>query len=249
MSGHSKWSTIKRKKGAKDAERGRIFTRLIKEITVAARQGGGDETSNPRLRTAVQAAKTANMPSKNVENAIKKGTGELPGVTYDEVVYEGYGPGGVAIYLETLTDNKNRTVAEIRHLLTKFGGSLGENGSVAWMFDKKGVVSVPVANTTEDDLMMVVLDAGAEDIEQEEDMFLVKSGVSEFEAVKAALEENGVEYETAELTMEPQNTVAVEGKQAEQVLKLMDALEEQDDIQNMYSNFDIDDSVIEALNA
>ena len=249
MSGHSKWSTIKRKKGAKDAERGRIFTRLIKEITVAARHGGGDESANPRLRSAIQAAKTANMPSKNMENAIKKGTGELPGVTYDEVTYEGYGPAGVAIFLETLTDNKNRTVAEIRHLLTKYGGSLGENGSVSWMFDKKGIVSIPVANTTEDDLMMIVLDAGADDIEQEEDMFLVKSEVAAFEAVKSALEESGIEYASAELTMLPQNTIDIEGKQAERVLKLMDALEEQDDIQNMYSNFDIDDSVIEALNA
>ncbi len=249
MSGHSKWSTIKRKKGAKDAERGRIFTRLIKEITVAARQGGGDESSNARLRTAIQAARAANMPSKNIENAIKKGTGELPGVTYDEVVYEGYGPGGVALYIEALTDNKNRTVAEIRHLLSKHGGSLGENGSVAWMFSKKGVVAIPAENTNEDDLMMIVLDAGAEDIEEEDETFLVKSEPSNLEAVKAALEENNVAYISAELTMEPQNTVAVEGKQAEQLLKLMDALEDQDDVQNIYSNFDIDDSVIEALNA
>lgn len=247
MSGHSKWSTIKRKKGAKDAERGRVFTRLIKEITVAARHGGGDENANPRLRSAIQAAKTANMPSKNIENAVKKGTGELPGVTYDEVVYEGYGPGGVALYIEALTDNKNRTVAEIRHILTKHGGSLGENGSVAWMFDKKGVVSIPAANTTEDDLMMIVLDAGAEDIEQDDDVFLVKSEPANLEAVKTALEENGVAYDSADLTLEPQNTIAVEGKQAEQLLKLLDLLEDQDDVQNLYSNFDIDDSVIEAL--
>ena len=249
MSGHSKWSTIKRKKGAKDAERGRIFTRLIKEITVAARQGGGDESSNARLRSAIQAAKTANMPAKNIENAIKKGTGELPGVTYEEVTYEGYGPGGVAVYLECLTDNKNITVAEIRHIFSKNNCSLGENGSVAWMFSKKGVITVPSANTTEDDLMMATLDAGAEDIEQEDDLFIIKAEVSAFEAVKSALEENGIEYESAELTMEPQNMVAVEGKQAEQVLKMMDALEEQDDVQNIYSNFDIDESVIEALNA
>ncbi len=249
MSGHSKWSTIKRKKGAKDAERGRIFTRLIKEITVAARHGGGDETSNPRLRTAVQAAKAANMPSKNVENAIKKGTGELPGVTYEEVTYEGYGPGGVAVFLECLTDNKNRTVAEVRHIFTKCNGSLGENGSVAWMFDKLGVITVPGANTTEDDLMLVALEAGAEDIEQEDGDFIVKADISSFEAVKAALEENGIEYSSAELTREPQTTVAVEGKQAEQVLKMMDMLEDNDDVQNLYSNFDIDDSVIEAMNA
>lgn len=249
MSGHSKWSTIKRKKGAKDAERGRIFTRLIKEITVAARQGGGDESSNSRLRTAVAAAKAANMPLKNVENAIKKGTGELPGVTYEEVTYEGYGPGGVAVFLECLTDNKNRTVAEVRHIFTKYNGSLGENGSVAWMFNKLGVITVPAANTTEDDLMLIALEAGAEDIAQEEDEFIVKTDIASFEAVKAALEESGVEYTSAELTREPQNTVAVEGKQAEQVLKMMDMLEDNDDVQNLYSNFDIDDSVIEALNA
>lgn len=249
MSGHSKWSTIKRKKGAKDAERGRIFTRLIKEITIAARHGGGDENANPRLRSAIQTAKAANMPSKNIENAVKKGTGELPGVTYDEVVYEGYGPGGIALYIEVLTDNKNRTVAEIRHLLAKHGGSLGENGSVAWMFDKKGVISIPASATTEDDLMLIVLDAGAEDIEQEEDVFLVKSEPANFEAVKSALEESGVAYDSADLTLEPQNTIAVEGKQAEQLLKLLDLLEDQDDVQNIYSNFDIDDSVIEALSS
>ncbi len=247
MSGHSKWSTIKRKKGAKDAERGRIFTRLIKEITVAARQGGGDETANTRLRSAIQAAKTANMPAKNIENAIKKGTGELPGVTYEEVVYEGYGPAGVAIYLEAMTDNKNRTVAEIRHILSKHGGSLGENGSVAWMFEKKGVILVPASATTEDDLMMVSLDAGAEDIEQDEDTFRVVTTQSAFEGVKSALEENGIEYESAEVTMEPSNTIAVDGKNAEQILRLMDVLEEHDDIQNIYSNFDIDETVMAAL--
>ena len=249
MSGHSKWSTIKRKKGAKDAERGRVFTRLIKEITVAARQGGGDETSNPRLRSAIQTAKGANMPSKNIDNAVKKGTGELPGVTYEEITYEGYGPGGVALYIETLTDNKNRTVAEIRHLLTKHNGSLGENGSVGWMFDKKGVISIPVANTTEDDLMMLVLDAGAEDIQQDEDFFIVKSDPANFEAVRAVLEENSIEYESAAITREPQTTISVEGKPAEQLLKLLDMLEDQDDVQNLYANFDIDDSVIEALSA
>lgn len=187
------------------------------------------------------------MPLKNIENAVKKGTGELPGVTYDEVTYEGYGPGGVAIYLEALTDNKNRTVAEIRHLLTRYGGSLGENGSVAWMFHRKGVISIPAEKTTEDDLMMIALDAGADDIEQEDDMFLLKSNVASFEAVKEALEKNGIAYKSAELTMEPKTSIAVEGKQAEQILRLMDALEEHDDIQSIYSNFDIDDSVIEAF--
>lgn len=249
MSGHSKWSTIKRKKGAKDAERGRIFTRLIKEITVAARHGGGDDSSNPRLRTAILAARGANMPSKNIENAVKKGTGELPGISYEEVIYEGYGPGGVAIYLECLTDNKNRTVAEIRHILSKNNGSLGESGSVAWMFAKKGVVTVPATATTEDDLMIIALDAGADDIEQEDELFVVKSKVSAFEAVKSALEKNNIAYESAEITMEPKTTISVEGKQAEQVLKLMEALEEHDDVQNLYSNFDIDDAVIEAFNA
>jgi len=248
MSGHSKWSTIKRKKGAKDAERGRIFTRLIKEITVAARQGGGDETSNPRLRTAIQAAKTANMPTKNIENAIKKGTGELPGVTYEEVVYEGYGPAGVAIYIEALTDNKNRTVAEIRHILSKNSGSLGENGSVSWMFNKKGVINVAASAASEDDLMMATLDAGAEDIEQVEDAFRITTDPGSMESVKSALQDNDIDFESAELAMEPQNTVKVEGKQAEQVLKLMDALEDQDDVQNIYANFDIDDSVIESMN-
>ncbi len=248
MSGHSKWSTIKRKKGKADAERGKLFTRLIKEITIAARHGGGDENANPRLRSAIQAAKGANMPSANIDKAIKRGTGELPGVNYEELTYEGYGPAGVAVYLDVLTDNKNRTVAEIRHLLTKYGGSLGENGSVAWMFTKKGIIIIDENATTEDDLMMVALDAGAEDIEQEEGVFRVYTDVAALEAVKSALDENNIPYESAELTMEPANTVQVEGKSAESVLKLMDALEDHDDVQNLYSNFDIDDSVIEAMN-
>ncbi len=247
MSGHSKWSTIKRKKGKADAERGKLFTRLIKEIAVAAKHGGGDETSNPRLRTAVQAAKAANMPAANIDKAIKRGTGELPGVIYEEIVYEGYGPSGVAIYVETLTDNKNRTVAEIRHLLSKYGGSLGENGSVAWMFNKLGVITIAEDQTTEDDLMMIAVDAGAEDIEFEDQVFRLKMQPTNLEAVKKALEENNIQYESAELSMEPTTTVKVEGKAAESLLKLMDALEDQDDVQNIFSNFDIDDSVIEAL--
>ncbi len=249
MSGHSKWSTIKRKKGAKDAERGRIFTRLIREITIAAKEGGGDEESNPRLRTAIQNAKGANMPAANIEKAVKKGTGELPGVTYEEAVYEGYGPGGVAVYLETLTDNKNRTVAEIRHIFSKNGGSLGENGSVAWMFDKVGIITVPAEGATEDDLMMVALDAGAEDIENDEDAFQIKCRPTNLEDVKNALNENDIPYETAQVSMEPQNTIQVDGKQAEQLLRLMDALEEQDDVQNLYANFDIDDDVMATLNS
>ncbi len=248
MSGHSKWSTIKRKKEKTDAARGKIFTRLIKEITVSARQGGGDEDSNPRLRTAILAAKGANMPSANIERAVKRGTGELPGVTYEEIVYEGYGPGGAALYMEVLTDNRNRTVAEIRHILSKNNGSLGETGSVAWMFSKKGVIHVPTTSTTEDDVMMATLDAGAEDIQVEGDVFVVKTEPAKVEEVKKALEDNGISVENAEITMEPSSTVQVEGKNAETLLKLMDALEDQDDIQAVYSNFDIDDSVIEAMN-
>jgi len=249
MSGHSKWSTIKRKKAAKDAQKGRIFTRLIREITVAAREGGGDEETNPRLRAAIQDAKNANMPIANIDKAIKKGTGELPGTSYEDVVYEGYAPGGVALYLETLTDNKNRTVAEVRHILSKHGGSLGENGSVSWMFNKTGIINVPKTNADEDDVMMVALDAGAEDIEAEDDYFRIKTQPGTLEDVKKAFEENGISFENAEITMEPQNLVSVEGKEAEQVLKLMEALEDQDDMQNVYANFDIDDELIEAMNA
>ncbi len=247
MSGHSKWATIKRKKEKTDAARGRAFTRLIKEITIAARHGGGDETSNPRLRTAVLAAKAANMPAANIDRAVKRGTGELPGVNYEEITYEGYGPGGVAVYMEVLTDNKNRTVAEIRHLFSKYNGALGESGSVAWMFSKKGVIMVPAKNTTEDDLMMATLDAGADDITAEEDYFRVTAEMSKLEAVKKALDAAKIGYESAEITMEPANQVKVEGKAAESVIKLMDALEEHEDIQNVYANFDIDEKTLEEL--
>lgn len=247
MSGHSKWATIKRKKEKTDAARGRMFTRLIKEITIAARHGGGDETANPRLRTAVLAAKAANMPAANIDRAIKRGTGELPGVNYEEINYEGYGPGGVAIFLEVLTDNKNRTVAEVRHLLSKHGGSLGESGSVAWMFSKKGVIIVPASATTEDDLMMASLDAGAEDIALEDDVFRLTTEMAKLEAVKKALESAKIPYDSAEITMEPANTIKVEGKAAESVLKLIDALEEHEDIQNVYANFDIDAETLEAM--
>ncbi len=249
MSGHSKWATIKRKKGAKDAERGRLFTRLIREITIAAKNGGGDESGNPRLRAAIAAAKAANMPAKNIENAIKKGTGELPGTVYEEVTYEGYGPGGIAIYIEVVTDNKNRTVAELRHLLSKHGGNLGESGSVAWMFKKTGVITVSAASTTEDDLMVVALDAGADDIQKDDGVFRVLTPPYDLEKVKAAIQGAGIAVESAEVTMEPTSTVHVEGKQAEQVLKLMDVLEEHDDVQNVYSNFDIDEQTMEAMNA
>jgi len=249
MSGHSKWSTIKRKKEKADAARGKAFTRVIKELTIAARLGGGDENSNPRLRTAIQAAKSVNMPSANIERAIKKGTGELPGQSFEDVVYEGYGPGGAALYIEALTDNRNRTVAEIRHLLSKYGGSLGESGSVTWMFSKKGIVTVSSSTTTEDELMMAALDAGAEDIEVDEELFRVKSEPGDLEAVKQALAKAGIEFESAELTMEPSTTVKVDPKSAESLLKLLDSLEEHDDVQNLYSNFDIDDSVLEAMDA
>jgi len=247
MSGHSKWNTIKRKKAKTDAEKGKVFTRLIKELTIAARHGGGDEEANPRLRSAIMAAKNANMPWANIERAIKRGTGELPGVNYEEIVYEGYGPGGVALYIEVLTDNKNRTVAEIRHLLARHGGSLGENGSVAWMFSKKGTITVLKEKISEDDLMMIALDAGADDIEQEDESFIIKTETSNLESVKKALAGNNIEIESAEVTMEASNTIKVEGKNAESLLKLMDALEEHDDVQNIYSNFDIEDSVLESM--
>jgi YebC/PmpR family DNA-binding regulatory protein len=249
MSGHSKWSTIKRKKEKTDAARGRVFTRLIKELTIAARHGGGDENSNPRLRTAVLAAKTANMPAANIERAVKRGTGELPGVTYEEVIYEGYGPGGTALYIDALTDNKNRSVAEIRHLLSKYGGNLGESGSVGWMFHKKGIINITKTATTEDDLMMNTVDAGVQDIEQDEEFFRLKMEPSALEAVKKELAKNNIPFENAEITMEPSTTMKVDGKNAETLIKLMDALEEHDDVQNVYSNFDIDDSVLEQINA
>lgn len=247
MSGHSKWSTIKRKKGKEDAKRGRLFTRLIKEITVAARTGGGDENANAALRSAVQAAKAANMPAANIEKAIKRGTGELPGVQYEQVVYEGYGPGGAALYIETMTDNRNRTVAEIRHILSKYGGSMGESGSVAWMFTKKGIILVPQAETTEDDLMMATLEAGADDIQEDGNFFQITTEPANLESVKKALQENEISFESAEITMEPSNTVKLEGKNAEHMLKMMDALEEHDDVQNIYSNFDIDESILEQM--
>lgn len=247
MSGHSKWATIKHKKEKTDAARGRLFTRLIKELTIAARNGGGDENSNPRLRTAVSAAKAANMPWANIERAIKRGTGELPGVTYEEITYEGYGPGGVAIMLEVLTDNKNRTVAELRHILSKYGGNMGEAGCVSWMFHKRGVISVPADKVNEDDLMLLALDAGADDVSPEDNLFEIVTSPDNFEPVRQALEKNSIPIESAEITMHPQNTIKLEGKSAESLLKMMDALEEQDDIQNIYSNFDIDDKLLQTL--
>ena len=249
MAGHSKWANIRFRKERQDAKRGKIFTKLIKEITIAARMGGGDPAANPRLRTAIQNAKAANMPMKNIENAIKKGTGELPGVVYEEVTYEGYGPGGVAIYIVCTTDNKNRTVAEIRHLLNKFGGNLGESGSVSWMFDKKGLIRVKRANYDEEELMLLAIDAGAEDFRVEDEFYEIYTDFKELDAVRSQLEEQGIHIESAEVTFIPQSTVRLEGKQAEQMLKLMDALEDNDDVQNVYANFDIDEAVMEKLQA
>lgn len=241
MSGHSKWSTIKRKKEKADAQRGKIFTKLIREIITAARIGGGDEDANPRLRTAIMAAKTANMPHANIEKAIKKGTGELPGVVYEEKMYEGYGPGGVAILIDTLTDNSNRTTSEVRHLLTKNNGNLGEVGCVSWMFEKKGLIAVKHQDCDEDRLMEIVLDSGAEDMTTETDVYEIVSSPDNFNAVKDALDVQEIPTASAEITMIPKTTVKVEGKQAEQMLKLLEALEESDDVQQVYSNFDIDD--------
>ncbi len=241
MSGHSKWSTIKRKKAALDAKRGKLFTKLIKEITIAARQGGGDPSGNPRLRLAVDNAKAANMPMDNIERAIKKATGELEGVVYTELTYEGYGPGGVAILVEAATDNKNRTVAEVRHLFNKHGGSLGETGSVAWMFDKKGIITFPTQGKTEDDIMEIVLDAGADDISEEEGYFEVTTEVENFEPVRRALVDAGIEVENASLQWIAKNTVDVSGETAEKVMKLIDALEDNDDVQNVYSNANFTD--------
>jgi len=244
MSGHSKWATIKRKKAKTDDARGRMFTKLIKEITVAARQGGGDETSNSRLRTAISSAKAANMPMKNIENAILRGTGELPGVTYEEVSYEGYGPGGVAILVETMTDNRKRTVSDIRHLLSKYGGSMGETGCVSWMFEKKGLIVVDSSDKSEDEIMEAVLEAGAEDITEEKDGYEIITDVESFEDVKNALIDADITIVNSELTMIPQNVIKLEGSQVQTILRLMEVLEEHDDVQNVYANFDIDDEEI-----
>jgi len=247
MSGHSKWSTIKHKKGAADAKRGKIFTKLIKEITVAARTGGGDIDANPRLRSAVTAAKAENMPKDNIERAIKKGTGELEGVSYEESSYEGYGPGGAAILVESLTDNKNRAVADIRHIFNKYGGNMGENGCVAWMFDKKGYFNVDKSAVGEDQLMEIALEAGAEDVREEDDSFEVITAPEDFETVKAALESAGIAFSDAEVTMLPQNMSPLEGSDAERMLKLMDAMDDCEDVQKVYTNADIPEDMLDAV--
>ncbi len=249
MSGHSKWSTIKRKKGAADAKRGKAFTKIIKEIMVAARMGGGDINSNPRLRTAVLAAKAENMPKDNIDRAIKKGTGELEGVTYEEITYEGYGPGGVAMLVEVLTDNKNRIVADVRHVFSKHNGNLGETGCVSWMFEKKGLILVDKAGVEEDKLLEVALDGGALDVKDNGKEFEVTVSPSGFEEVKKKLEEAGFKPSYAEVTMVPQTTIKLVGKEAEQMLKLMEGVEDLDDVQKVYANFDIADEEMERLTA
>jgi len=249
MSGHSKWATIKHKKGAADAKRGRIFTRLIKEITIAARMSGGDIDSNPRLRTAVSAAKAQNMPADNITRAVKKGTGELEGVSYEEINFEGYGPGGVAVIVETLTDSRNRTVAEVRHTFSRFNGNLGEQGCVSWMFEKKGIILFSKESAEEDALMEAALDAGAEDINDEGSMWEVVTRAGQLEAVKEALVKKGFKPESAEVSMVPQSTVQLAGKDASTMLKLMDAIEDLDDTQHVYANFDISEDEMEKLSA
>jgi YebC/PmpR family DNA-binding regulatory protein len=247
MSGHSKWANIKFRKERQDTVRGKIFTKLIKEITIAARMGGSDLEANPRLRTAVQNAKAQNMPAKNIENAILKGTGELPGVVYEEVNFEGYGPGGVALYMTATTDNKNRTVAEIRHLLGKYGGNLGESGSVSWVFEKKGLIRIPKEKYSEEELMLQAIDGGADDFKVEDDFYEIYTQFEDLHKVSSYLEDAGIEIENAEITMIPQNMVELTDKPAIQMLKLLDALEESDDIQRVFANFDIDESIMEKM--
>lgn len=245
MSGHSKWATTKHKKAALDAKRGKIFTKIIREITVAAKMGGGDPEGNPRLRTAILKAKENNMPADNIKKAVQKGTGELPGVSYEEITYEGYGPGGVALIIQIMTDNKNRTVSEIRHLLSKSGGNMGESGSVAWMFHKKGYLSIEKQKADEEKLMSVALDAGAEDIRSDDPtLFEVITAPADFEKVKKAMADAGLTPSYAEITFLPQTYIRLEGKEAEQMLRLMEALEDHDDVQNVYANFDIPDEVM-----
>ncbi len=248
MSGHSKWSTIKRKKGAIDAKRGKVFTRLIKEITVAARSGGGDPDGNPRLRTAISSAKSENMPKDNIARAIKKGTGEIAGEVYEEILYEGYGPGGVAVLVDCMTDNRNRTVADIRHYFVKSNGNLGESGCVAWMFENKGLIIVDKEGVSEEELMDLAIEAGADDVLEEETEFQVTTTPEDFDAVRESLEQSGIAFLDASLSMIPKNTVEVtEEKPAKALLKLLESLEEHDDVQNVHANFDIDDELMEQL--
>jgi YebC/PmpR family DNA-binding regulatory protein len=245
MSGHNKWASIKHKKAATDSKRGKLFSKLSKELTVSAKAGGGDVSANPRLRVAINKAKSVNMPADNIDRAIKKGTGELPGVSYEEISYEGYGPRGVAIIVEALTDNKNRTSAEIRNIFSKKGGNMAGPGSVNWMFTKKGFIMVRTDKADEDALMLVAVDAGAEDIKIEEGMYEITTLIPNFEQVKEALEKADIEIESAELTMIPSSTIKLEGADVKQVLGLVELLEDHDDVQNVYANFDIPDDMLE----
>jgi YebC/PmpR family DNA-binding regulatory protein len=245
MSGHSKWHTIKHKKGALDAKRGKIFTKLIKEITIAARTGGGDVNGNARLRKAVSDAKSNNMPNDTIDKAIKRGTGELEGVSYDEITYEGYGPGGVAVMVNTTTDNRNRTVSEIRHVFSKNGGNLGESGSVSWMFNKKGQIIVDAAAKAEDEMMEIALEAGAEDMTGDGESYEILTSPEDFHAVLEAIKAKGIEPVSAEVAMVPQNTIKLEGTAAAQMLKLYDALDDHDDVQSIFSNFEMDDAAMQ----
>lgn len=249
MSGHSKWATIKRQKGKADAARGKLFNRLIREITIAARIGGSDSESNPRLRTAVSAARAANMPNKNIETAVLKGSGQMEGVSYEEITFEGYGPGGIAVMIECMTDNRNRTVAEVRHVLTKYGGNLGQSNSVAWMFKSKGIIRVTKDCMAEDELMEVVLEAGAEDMSLDGEEFEIVSSPDTFDSVREALEKFNIKPVSAELTKIPENSVKVEGDNSSRILKLMEAIDDLDDTQHVYANFDISDEDMEKLNS
>lgn len=246
MSGHSKWSTIKRKKGAIDAARGKLFTKLIKELTVAARDGG-DEDSNSRLRAAVQNAKAANMPQATMERAIRRGTGEEPGTIYEAALFEGYGPGGVAVIVEALTDNRNRTVSEVRHVFTKYNGNLAENGSVAWMFEQKGVIEVEKSAADEEKLMLAVMDAGAEDLQDGDEVHEVVTPLTDFESVKQALERSSIPFAQSSLAWIPKNMLEVQGDVAEQIVRLLEALEDLDDVQKVFSNFDVGEDVLARL--
>lgn len=249
MSGHSKWATIKRKKGKLDAARGRVFTRLIKEITVAARAGGGDSNANARLRTAIATAKAANMPADNIKKGIQKGTGELPGVNYEETTFEGYGPGGAAILIDVMTDNRNRTVAEVRHLFQRFNGNMGENGCVAWMFHTKGIITINKNNLEEDAVIEAALEAGATDVQTMDDVFEITTEPGDLEKIREVLEKKPFPILEAEVRRVPQNTVKLDRKSAESMLKLMEILEDHDDVQKVSANFDIDDNIMEELSA
>jgi YebC/PmpR family DNA-binding regulatory protein len=249
VAGHSKWAQIKRKKAVTDTRRGAAFTKLIREITVAARSGGGDPSFNPRLRLAIDTAKAANMPAENIDRAVKKGTGELEGVAYDEITYEGYGPGGVALFIETLTDNGNRSVAEIRYVLTRHGGSLGTTGSVAWQFERKGQIYIDAKRHDEDAALMAVLEAGAEDMQRDGDAYVVTTELTAFAAVQEGLRSRGIHFEQAELTMVPKTTVDVAGDDGVRLIRLIDALEDLDDVQKVHSNADIDEAAFAAADA